>query len=205
MPQPAMLRDVTRDEAFQEVCRYCDVQRRLATVPPSAKMRGAFFRSIERVLGNAGLGERFETMFPTRPTSVLWYPMSEFLVQLTVGAAMLTGAARVHEGMSEIGRRNAVAVSETLFGRALLRLLSHDPRKVLLQGAAVRRQCNNVGTWDLTFPDDHSALMIMKEEYLYMESYLLGAAYGTFETIGVPVKIECTLDDPYNGRHVLVW
>lgn len=200
-----MLARVNRQAAIEEVSQHCDLRQRLAAVPPSAKIRGAFFRSIERVLGNADLGGRFEAMFPDRPKSVLWYPISEFLVQLTVGAAMLQGAERVHEGMSEIGRRNAVAVSETLFGRALLRLLSRDPRKVLMQGAAVRRQCNNVGTWELTFPDDHSAIMVMKEEYLYMDSYLLGAAYGTFETVGIPVRIECLMDDPYNGRHLLHW
>lgn len=200
-----MLRAVTRDEAIEAVCQHCDLRQRLQALPPSAKIRGAFFRSIERVLESAGHGAQFEAMFPSRPTSVLWYPISEFLVQLTVGAAMLSGAEHVHEGMSEIGRRNAVEVSSTLFGRALLRILSRDPRKLLMQGAAVRRQCNNVGTWELTFPDARSAILVAKEEYLYFGSYLLGAAYGTFETIDLPVKIECVLDDPYNGRHVLRW
>jgi uncharacterized protein (TIGR02265 family) len=200
-----MLRPVTRQEAVEAVSAHCDLRQRLATVPPSAKMRGAFFRSIERVLASAGHGERFEALFPDRPSSVLWYPMSEFLQQLTVGASMLSGAENVHHGMSEIGRRNAVEVSSTLFGRALLRLLSRDPRKLLMQGAAVRRQCNNVGSWELSFPEPRKAVVIAKEEYLYFESYLLGAAYGTFETLALPVHIECVMNDPYSGRHVLTW
>jgi len=196
---------VTREEAIEEVYRHCDLRQRLAAVPPSAKMRGAFFHSIDRVLGSAGLGPRFEAMFPRRPSSVLWYPMSEFLVQLTVGASMLSGFENVHEGMSEIGRRNAVVVSSSLFGRALLRILSRDPKKLLMQGAAVRRQCNNVGVWDLSFPEPGQAVLVAREEYLYFDSYLLGAAYGTFDTLGLPVRIECVMDDPYNGRHALSW
>lgn len=200
-----MLPAVNLAQSIEEVSRHCDLKQRLSAIPPSAKIRGAFFRSIERGLGSASLDPRFEAMFPVRPSSILWYPMSDFLVQLTVGAAMLSGAEHVHQGMSEIGRRNAVAVSETLFGRALLRLLSRDPRKLLMQGAAIRRQCNSAGSWELSFPDDHSAIMVMREEYLYMDSYLLGAAHGTFETLGVPVRIECVLEDRYNGRHLLHW
>ena len=30
-------------------------------------------------------------------------------------------------------------------------------------------------------------------------------AVQTFETLGLPVKIECVMDDPYNGRHELTW
>ncbi|HEX2678555.1 MAG TPA: DUF2378 family protein [Polyangiales bacterium] len=196
---------MTRDEAIAEVYKHCDLQQRLASLPPSAKVRGVFFRSIDRVLGQAGLLPRFELLFPNRPSSVPWYPFSEFLTQVAVGGAMLAGAEQVQHGMYEIGRRNAIAVAESLFGRALLRLLSPNPRNLLMQGMAARRQGFNVGTWELTFPSDRSAVMTMKEEYLYMDSYLLGAAYGTFETINVPVKVECVLDDPYNGRHFLSW
>lgn len=200
-----MLRDVTREQALEAIAPHCDFKQRLAAMPPSAKIRGAFFHSIDRVLTAAGHFEPFEAMFPSRATSVLWYPMSDFLEQLLIGGSMLTGPERVHEGMLEIGRRNAVEVSSSLFGRALLRLLSRDPRKLLMQGAAVRRQCNNVGVWELTFPDERSALVVAKEEYLYFDSYLLGAAYGTFDTLDLPVKIECVMDDPYNGRHILRW
>jgi hypothetical protein len=45
----------------------------------------------------------------------------------------------------------------------------------------------------------------MAEEYLYIESYLLGAAQGTFEAVDVPVRAEVVLQDRFNGRHILRW
>jgi hypothetical protein len=47
--------------------------------------------------------------------------------------------------------------------------------------------------------------MTMTEEYLPIESYMLGAAQGTFEAVGIPVKTEAVLEDRFNGRHVLRW
>ena len=45
----------------------------------------------------------------------------------------------------------------------------------------------------------------MTEEYAYIESYLLGAAQGTFDAIGVPLRAEAILQDRFNGKHVLRW
>jgi hypothetical protein len=47
--------------------------------------------------------------------------------------------------------------------------------------------------------------MLMAEEYMYIESYLLGAAQGTFDAVGVPVQIEVSLRDRFNGQHHLRW
>lgn len=136
---------------------------------------------------------------------VRWYPAREFLPRLVVAGALLTEPARVHEGMFEIGRLNAVAFSESLLGRTLLRLLSHDPKKLLAQGVAARRQSLSVGHWTLTFPEERQAVMAMEEEYLYIESYLLGAAQGTFDAIGVRVRTQVVLEDRFTGRHILDW
>jgi len=48
-------------------------------------------------------------------------------------------------------------------------------------------------------------VMTMDEEYLYIESFLLGAAQGTFDAVGVPVRAEAKLEDRFRGRHILVW
>jgi hypothetical protein len=45
----------------------------------------------------------------------------------------------------------------------------------------------------------------MIEEYGYIESYLLGAAQGTFEAAGIPVRTEVKLFDRFNGQHILNW
>jgi uncharacterized protein (TIGR02265 family) len=194
-----------RARAIEEVSGYCDLAERIALLPPSANGRGMYFQSIETVLMRAGKLERYRSLFPERFSAVRWYPTHQFLTRLTVAGAILTEAARVHEGMFEIGRQNALAFAESLLGKTLLRLLSRDPKKLLQQGVAARRQSCTVGRWTLAFPDDRSAVMTMREEYLYIESYMLGAAQGTFEAVGIPVKTEAVLEDRFNGRHVLRW
>jgi uncharacterized protein (TIGR02265 family) len=195
----------SRAEAFAEVSRHCDVAERITLLPPSARSRGLYFRSIEAVLARAGRAERYRALFPERFSAVRWYPTREFLPRLVVGGALLTEPARVHEGMFEIGRVNAVAFSESLLGKMLLRLLARDPKKLLAQGVAARRQSVTVGRWTLSFPEERRAVMAMEEEYLYIESYLLGAAQGTFDAIGVQVRTEVVLEDRFTGRHILDW
>jgi uncharacterized protein (TIGR02265 family) len=188
-----------------EVSQYCDLSERLTFVPPSARGRGLYFKSIEAVLTRAGHGERYRALFPERISAMRMYPTSEFLIRLVVGGALLTDPARVHEGMFEIGRRNAVEFSESLLGKTLLRLLSRDPKKLLAQGVAARRQSCSVGRWTLTFPGERQAVMAMEEEFLYIESYLLGAAQGTFDAVGLPVRTQVVLEDRFTGRHILDW
>jgi uncharacterized protein (TIGR02265 family) len=201
-----MLRRVNeRERLVDDVCRHCDLRERLTLVPPSAKVRGLYFRSIEAVLARAGRAERYRELFPERFAAILWHPASEFLVRLAAGAALLTSAERVHEGMFEIGRRNAVAFAESLLGRTMLRLLSRDPHKLLQQAVAGRRQSYSYGSWELTFPEEREAVMTMVEEYLYIESYMLGAARGTFDAIGVAVRTEVVLEDRFRGRHIMAW
>lgn len=194
-----------RAALLEELCQYCDLTERLPLVPPSAKVRGLYFSNIERMLALAGRGERFEALFPKRVATVLWHPAAEFLIRLAVGGALLAGPERVHEGMFEIGRGNALAFGESLLGRTLLRLLARDPKRLLRQGIAARRQSSSFGRWELEFRDEREAVVTMAEEYLYIESFLLGAAQGTFDAIGVPVRTEVTLHDRFNGRHILHW
>ena len=201
-----MLRRVSeRERLLEAVYQHCDLRERLTLVPPSAKVRGLYFRSIDAVLDRASRAERYRKVFPERFPAILWHPASEFLVRLAVGASLLSSAERVHEGMFEIGRRNAVAFAESLLGRAMLRLLSRDPQKLLQQGVAGRRQSYSYGSWELSFPAPRTAVMTMVEEYLYIESYMLGAAKGTFDAIALPVQSEVVLDNPFCGRHILRW
>jgi uncharacterized protein (TIGR02265 family) len=194
-----------RTEVIAELCQHCDLVERLPLVPPSAKVRGLYFRSIERVLADAGRRERFDALFPQRFASVLWHPAADFLVRLAVGAALLAGPQRIHQGMFDIGHQNAVAFAESLIGRTLLRILDRDPRRLMRQAIAGRRQSYSYGRWELEFPAEREAVVTMAEEYLYIESYLMGAAQGTFDAVGVPVRTEVVLQDRFNGRHILRW
>ncbi len=194
-----------RNEFIAEVSRHCDLAERLSLVPPSAKVRGIYFRSIERAVAAAGHRDRFDAFFPERFAAVLWHPAAEFLPRLAVGGALVRGPERVHEGMFEIGRGNALAFAESLVGRMLLRILDRDPKRLLRQAIAGRRQSYSFGRWDLELVGERQAIVTMVEEYLYIDSYLLGAAQGTFDAVGVPVRIEVVLHDRFNGQHVLRW
>jgi uncharacterized protein (TIGR02265 family) len=199
------MRTTTLTKVIRELCQHCDLVERLALVPPSAKVRGLYFRSIERVLSDASRREGFDELFPERFAAVLWHPAGDFLVRLAAAGALLSGPEHVHQGMFEIGRRNALAFAESLLGRTLLRFLERDPKRLLKQAIAGRRQSYSYGRWELTFPADRQAVVTMMEEYLYIESYLLGAAQGTFDAVGVPVRTEVVLRDPFNGQHILSW
>lgn len=192
-------------ELLSEIGRYCDVQERLLLIPPSAKLRGYYCRSIEAAVEEGGKLKRYRELFPRDLGTLQWHPAGEILKRLVVGAALLVGPERVHEGMLEMGRRNALEFARTLLGRMLMRLLSKDPKKLLLQGVAARRQTCSYGSWQITFPEERMAIMTMVEEYMYLDSWLIGAAYGTFDAIGLSLDAKCELETKFVGRHVLRW
>jgi hypothetical protein len=47
--------------------------------------------------------------------------------------------------------------------------------------------------------------MKMSEEYLWIESLMLGAAEGSFESIGVKATIDVRLDSQFAGYHLVRW
>lgn len=194
-----------RELALAEVSEHCDLRERLALTPPSAVMRGQYFRGIEAALGDPAKLARYRALFPERHAALRWYPMTEFLQHVTVGGAILRGPERVHDGMFQLGRGNAKLFSESVLGRLMLRLLSREPEKVLRQALAGRRQSAKPARWELSFPAERTAVMSLIEEYCYIESYMFGAAHGTFEMVGVPVRIECVLEERFVGKHIFRW
>jgi uncharacterized protein (TIGR02265 family) len=197
--------DAERSTVIQELTRHCDLAQRLTLVPPSAKVRGVYCRSIDAALAEAGKLEQYRRLFPRELATLTWHPMGEFLTRLASAGALLAGPELVHEGMMEIGRKNALEFARSLLGKMMVRLLSRDPKKLLLQGVAARRQTCSYGSWQVTFPEERRAIVTMVEEYLYIESFLMGAALGTFHAIGLEVEATTILDDQFHGRHVLVW
>src|SRR5579859_8053211 len=112
-----------RADVIRDLCRGCDLAERLPLLPPSAKSRGVYLVGIDRVLAKTGSFDKFKALFPQRPSAIPWFPTSDFLVRLAVAGALLAGPERVHQGMLEIGRGNAVTFAESLLGRVLIRLL----------------------------------------------------------------------------------
>lgn len=193
------------EQLLREISKHCDLDERIPLIPASAKVRGFYFHSMEGVVRDAGLGERYDALFPGSFSTLRWYPVQDYLERCAVAGALLASPERVHDGMQEVGRRYMMAFGESLIGRTMIRLLSRDPHKLLEQGQASRRQSCSFGRWDLEFPEEHVAIITMHDEYLYMESILRGAAEGTFESLGIRVDVEVELFDRFNGRHTLRW
>lgn len=194
-----------RSRLLSEIGAYCDLEERARWIPESAQVRGLFFDSVERVLEGAGLLEEYRELCPTRRSSVRFYPVTEYLEHAAIGAALIASPERVHEGLETIGRRNAVAITGSALGRTLLRVLDPDPRRLLEQGALGKRLSCNYGRWYVSFPSERCAVVTMRDEYIWIDSLLIGAARGTFESVGRTVQDEVELWSRFSGRHVLRW
>lgn len=194
-----------RQSALAEVSKYCDLQERLAIAPASACWRGMFFDSITRALEREGKLDQYREIMPGTHSPVRHYPVTDLLERVAVGGAILRSPEQVHEGMFDIGRINALAFADSLLGRAMLRLLSRDPIKLLKQAIAGRRQGANYGVWRLELTSPNTATMHFEREYCWIESYMLGAGVGTFESVGVKGHFDVELDGPYDGRHLISW
>ena len=164
-----------------------------------------YFGSVEKVLTRAGLLDAYRRRVPRTYSAMRTYPARELLENVAIGGALLRSPEEVHAGMHEIGRDNSVAFAGSLLGRTVLRLLSRDPYRLLEQGVSGKRQASNYGRWRVERTGATSATMHFEQEYCWIDSYVLGAGEGTFESIGEEGRFELEMDGPYHGRHLISW
>ena len=186
---------------------HCDLRERLAAVRPSAQIRGMYLRSVQGAMERAGRGIEYRALCGSPRFSALrFYPLGEYLTHLAAGGALLKGPQHVHDGMFEISRSNAALVADSLVGRTLLRALAREPQLILRQAIAGQRQTTRgSGQWTLSFPAPRQATMEFRDEMIWIESAVLGAAHGTMEAAGIAAAISCELSNPYNGVHRFRW
>jgi len=116
--------------AIELLAPYCDIADRLEAVPPSARVRGLYLKSLENIVQRAGKAELFERYFGgERWSAVRMYPLRDYMTRLAMAGASLKGVERVHEGMHDVWRTNATTCANSLLGRAMLR---HGARLVIL-------------------------------------------------------------------------
>lgn len=196
----------TVQRVLELVGAHCDLEQRLQQMPPAASARGMYPRSVLTVLQKAGKEAAYLELFGAeRLSTVRFYPLSEYLLRLAAGGAILASPAEVHQGMFEVSRRNALMFAESLLGRTMLRVLSPDPARLMRQAVAAQRSSTNYSQWSLELPSPREAIMTFRDEYNWIESSLVGAAQGSFEMIDQPVEISVELTGPYEGRHVMTW
>jgi hypothetical protein len=73
------------------------------------------------------------------------------------------------------------------------------------QGLATRRQTVSYGHWSLIRHSEREMEMRYRNEYLWIESYIAGAAQGTFESCGIVPMLETSLSDRFNGATTIRW
>lgn len=193
------------ERAIELVGAHCDVEQRLRDIPPSARIRGVWVRSAELEAESAGVTAQYVELTGGRTSPLQWYPAGEALARMAIAAALIESPARVHEGLTRIGRTYPTRFSESLLGRTLIRLLAPDPVRVLQQGVAARRQTCDYGRWELEFPEPRRAIVWHREEYGWLDSIVLGSAKATFEAIGVDASFDVTLVSAYEGSFDIRW
>ncbi len=192
--------------AVELIAPHCDIVERLADVPPSARVRGLYFRSVLTVLRRLGRLGPYEEYFPgERWSSLTFYPLSEYLVRLALAGAVVTSPQQLHEGIFNITRENASAFASSLLGRVMVRILDRDPVRLTEQGLAARRQSTTYGEWELKRPGPREVEMVYHAEYMWIESAIAGAATGSFEVCRVQAEVKTLLRDKYNGSTLIRW
>ena len=192
--------------ALELVGPHCDIVARLESVPPSAAVRGFFFRNLETQLDRAGRLDAYRAYFPEERYAFLpYYPLGDYLLRLACAGAVLTTPERLHDGMFAIAKSYSTTFAESLLGRTLIRLLSRDPVRLAEQGVAARRQTATYGRWALVRHAPNVIEMRYEDEHQWIESVMAGAAEGTFEACGIAATLETTLRGPYCGSTFVRW
>lgn len=194
------------DRAVELVAPYCDIAERLEAVPPSAKVRGLYMKSLESVVQRAGRAQLYLQYFRNeRWSPVRMYPLRDYMIRLAVAGASLCSPERVHDGMRDVWRTNATTFASSLLGKTMLRLLSHDPVRLTEQGLAARRQTYQYGHWEIVHHRPRSIEMVYREEYIWIESAIAGGAIGAFESCGIEANLETKLINRFDGSTLISW
>jgi uncharacterized protein (TIGR02265 family) len=192
--------------ALELVASHCDIARRLDDVPPSASVRGIFFRNLERQVEKSGRLEDYRALFPDdQHSSLPFYPLGDYLLRLACAGAIVASPPTLAEGMFTIARSYATTFAESLLGRALIRLLSRDPVRLSEQGLAAKRQTHNYGHWEIVRHGPRAIEMRYEDEFQWIESVMAGAASGTFESCGIQAHLETRMRSRYSGSTLVRW
>lgn len=195
-----------RERVLDIVGPHCDLAERLTAAPTWAEVRGVYFKSTLDELERRGLRGAFEKVVPeVRRATFTLYPLTDYLVWIAFAGALVTSPAALHEGMHDLLRGNSRYFGQSLLGRGLLRLISHDPVRQLHQAIQSKRAVTNYGRWSITLEEPRHVEVRHEDEYVWIGSALAGAAVGGFEACGVLPQVEVKLDDPYNGSLVFRW
>lgn len=181
--------------------------RRLADTPPTAAVRGIFFRLAEQCVAErskqlvtvwrAATGARFRWPFRM-------YSAREFIREQAVAAVLLDPT---HPG--DALRKMWMAtpkLSPNIRAEGFMRYLTgKDPMQALTWLEQNRRMMNNYGDWWVVPHGTNSATFHHRDEYTWIEHCHVGGTEGTLRRCGVVPTMSFELDSPYCGRVHASW
>jgi uncharacterized protein (TIGR02265 family) len=202
-------KEQTRDSVAELVRDVCDLEERLPLVPASAQVRGLYFQSTHQEVVRAARYPEFSELLKLRAgyqaKALQWYPVSEYLRWLAAAAYLIRGKANFQQGLFDLGYADATAFVNTILGRAVLRVLSHDPARVALQGVSARKHSVTYGKWTCQRHGEREMSMVYEREYLWIESAIAGAAKGTFDACDVKIEITTSVSGKFAGETRVKW
>lgn len=197
---------IYRQRIAELLAPHCDIAPRLAAVPPTACVRGLYFRAALDEITRRGQRAAFETIIhDTERSAFMLYPLTDYLVWIAWAGSLIATPTDVHVGMRELFRGNAVYFGQSLLGRSLLRLISRDPIRQMHQAIQSKRAITNYGRWSIIDEGPRHVTVRHDDEYVWIESALLGGALGGFESCGLSPTVEVSLRDPYHGDIAFRW
>lgn len=191
--------------ALEFVAPHCDIVERMRAVPPAAAIRGIFYQNIDGYLRKAGLHEAYRSYFPESASALPYYPLNDYMLRMATAGALVTSPERLHEGMRAISRGSAANFAQSLLGKTLIRLLSNDPAKLTEQGLAARRQTHRYGRWSIVRHSPRCLEVVYEDEFMWIESVVVGAAEGTYVGCPFPVHQKHTLRSRFSGSTIHSW
>lgn len=195
-----------RQRIVELLAPHCDIVTGLKAVPAAARVRGLYFRALADEMTRRGLRPAFEEVIHDSDRSAFTlYPLGDYLVWLGFAGSLAASPAEVHQGMRDLHRGHSLYFGQSLLGRSLLRLISRDPIRQLHQAIQSKRAVTNYGRWSVVDEGPGHATIRLQEEYVWIESALLGGALGGLEACGIHPTAEVRLSDPYNGELVFRW
>lgn len=191
---------------LEYVAPHCDIKARLGAVPPTARVRGVVFRSITAALEEADkLSDYVQQFGPLRYDSLTFHPLADYMLRLASAGAFLRSPEELFLGVAEISRRNAREMARSLIGQALIHDLASDPKSLIEQGLAIRRQVCDYGNWELIHHAPRNIEVRYHDEYVWIEQAWTFAALGTFDACRIKPRMRTQLETPYSGSHYFEW
>lgn len=183
------------------------VEQRLADTPPTAQIRGLFFRLAEQAVAERSkeLLVVWRAASAARPRwPFLMYSARDFIREQAVAATLLNpvdpGAAL--REMWRVTPRLSPAIRAEGFMRYLTR---NEPMRALTWLSSNRRMMCNYGDWWVVPTGSNSAVFHYRDEYTWIEHCHVGGVEGTLTRCGVSPAVSVELDSPYCGKLLIRW